>query len=409
MPRRRILFLGLNYAPEPVGIGPYTAGLAESLAARGHTVHAVVGQPYYPDWALFDRFHRRWKRSVENGVSITRCPHYIPAHPTGTRRLAHHLSFASAAFPSLRARAAQLQPDLIFTVAPSMVAVPVAKRVARRLGIPLWLHVQDFEVGAALATGLIGQQSRRIAAARSLERRMLGGADIVSTISPAMCAALVDKGVPAGRVIEMRNWANHSEAMQGEDGSALRQRWGLIGKTVVLYSGTMSHKQGLDIVIDAARQLEGRGDLVFVIAGKGPKRAAIERQAADLANVRIEGLQDEAQVGALLRMADIHLLPQIEGAADLVLPSKISNMLASARPIVATVKPDSGIAREVTGCGLLVPPGDANALARAIVSLADNPALREIFGARGAARALERWSKDKVIDVFEAQMQALLG
>ena len=399
----------MNYAPEPVGIGPYTAGLAESLAARGHTVHAVVGQPYYPDWALFDRFHRRWKRSVENGVSITRCPHYIPANPTGTRRLAHHLSFASAAFPSLRARAAQLQPDLIFTVAPSMVAVPVAQRVARRLGIPLWLHVQDFEVGAALATGLIGQQSRRIAAARSLERRMLGGADIVSTISPAMCAALVDKGVPAGRVIEMRNWANHSEAMQGEDGSALRQRWGLIGKTVVLYSGTMSHKQGLDIVIDAARQLEGRGDLVFVIAGKGPKRAAIERQAADLANVRIEGLQDEAQVGALLRMADIHLLPQIEGAADLVLPSKISNMLASARPIVATVKPDSGIAREVTGCGLLVPPGDANALAQAIVSLADNPALRQDFGARGAARALERWSKDKVIDVFEAQMQALLG
>ena len=406
---RRLLFLGLNYSPEAVGIGPYTAGLAEGLAARGHSVHAVVGQPYYPDWKLFDRYHRRWKRSVENGVSITRCPHYIPATPTGKRRIVHHLSFASAAYPSLRARAAQLRPEMIFTVAPSMATVPVAQRLARRLGIPLWLHVQDFEVDAALATGLIGQGGRRIDAAARFERRVLCGADIVSSISPAMCRMLERKGIASSRILEMRNWANHADAMKGENGESYRRLWGLEGQTVVLYSGTISHKQGLDVVIGAARRLAARGDITFVIAGEGPKRAEIERQAQGLPNVRIADLQDDERVGALLRMADIHLLPQIAGAADLVLPSKIGNMLASARPIVATAHPGSGIADELDGCGLLVPPGDADALALAVRTLADDPAARDKMGAICKERAARRWSKQLVVDLFEARMEALLA
>ncbi len=408
-PRRRILILGLNYSPEQIGIGPYTAGLAEALAERGHKVHAVVGQPYYPDWRLHDRYHRSWKHTVENGVSITRCPHYIPANPTGRKRLVHHLSFASAAYAKVAGCAKRLRPDLIFTVAPSMIAVPVAQRAARRMGIPLWLHIQDFEVGAALATGLMGGGRRRLDAALAFERRMLEGADLVSTISPAMRDMLIAKGRDPDRVIELRNWANHAASIGPADGTDLKRSWGLADKTVALYSGNISHKQGLDGVIVAARSLVRRGDIAFVIAGEGPLRQSIEQQVAGLPNVTLKPLQEGPRVGEMLRMADIHLLPQIEGAADLVLPSKIGNMLTSARPVVATVHPGSGIADELTGCGAIVPPGDPEALARAIVGLADDPARRASMGELGAERARMRWSKRSVVDQFEARMQALLA
>ncbi len=372
-------------------------------------MHAVVGQPYYPDWRRHDGFRRGWHRTAENGVSIVRCPHYIPADPTGRRRLVHHLSFAGAAYAKVREEARRSRPDLVFTVAPSMIAVPVAQRVARRLGIPLWLHIQDFEVGAALATGLMGGGRRRLGAALAFERRVLEGADLVSTISPAMRAVLIEKGRDPDRVIELRNWANHAAAIGMADGADLKRRWGLDGKTVALYSGNISHKQGLDAVVAAARSLVSRGDIAFVIAGEGPLRPTIERQVGDLPNVTLKPLQEGGSVGEMLRMADIHLLPQIEGAADLVLPSKIGNMLTSARPVVATVHPGTGIADELEGCGVIVPPGDPAALAGAVAELADAPVRRASMGTFAAERGRLRWSKRSVVDTFEARMQALLA
>ena len=406
---RKILFIGLNYAPEPIGIGPYSAGLCEGLVERGHAVRAIVGQPYYPAWKLFDRFKGRWMSSEENGVQITRCPHYIPANPNGRRRLAHHLSFASSCYPPARMARMEFRPDLVLTVAPSMVAVPVAARMARRAGVPLWLHIQDFEVGAALATGLIDREGRTASAASSFEYRVLHMANVVSTISEPMCALVEAKGVARDRIVEIRNWANHSPAIEAGAGRGLRAEWGLEGKTVALYSGNIANKQGLDVVVDTARLLERREDIAFVIVGEGPNRLNLERHAAGLDNLQFRDLRKAEEVGSLLRMADIHLLPQLAAAADLVLPSKLGNMLVSGRPIVAAAAPGTGIARELAGCGVIVPPETPAAMAQAVVSLADDPSSRDSMGGRAKVRAQEAWSQAAALDRFEKRMHELLG
>ena len=409
MTARRILFIGLNYAPEPIGIGPYSAGLAEALVERGHTVEAIVGQPYYPEWKLFPRFKRRWKTSEENGVKITRCPHYIPANPTGKKRMAHHASFASSAYPAARRARRDLKPDLVFTVAPSMIAAPVALRMARRAGVPLWMHVQDFEVGAALATGLIDSESRMANAAARFEDRMLHSADLVTTISHPMCQLLATKGIASDRIMEMRNWANHADAMDKADGQSLRREWGLDGKVVALYSGNIANKQGLDVVIEAARMMQDREDIVFVICGEGPNRLKLEQLAKGLGNVVFRDLQPEARIGDLLTMADIHLLPQLHDAEDLVLPSKLGNMLASGRPVIATVRPGTGIARELLDCGIVVPPEEPASIVTAISALAAHPDYRVRMGKAAADRARHAWTKDSVIERFEEGLERLLG
>lgn len=401
MKRANILFVGLNYAPEPVGIGPYSQGLTQALVARGHRVEAVVGKPYYPQWRTYPGFAGGgWSTAVEEGVTVTRCPHYVPANPSGARRIAHLASFAlSALGPGLRAalRPAEARPQVVVTVAPALLSVFTAWLAAKLAGARLWIHVQDFEVEAALATGLLPDAGWAARLSRWLEARLLRLGDKVSTISPQMCAKLVAKGVAGDRVVEVRNWADTRFAPDPAGAEALRREWGLGEQKVALYSGNIARKQGIEILIEAARLLEKRDDIVFVICGEGPNRAALEQLAGGLRNVRLRDLQPAERMGAMLNMADLHLLPQIAGAADLVLPSKLTNMLFSGRPVVATTEPGTGLYDEVDGCGTVTPPGDAVALAKAIAALSDDPARRESLGAAARKRAAERWMKEAII------------
>lgn len=404
-----ILIVGLNYAPEPVGIGPYTQGLAEALNEAGYRVSVVCGQPYYPQWRRHDGYGPGYGRSTENGVTVTRCPHYIPAKPGGLKRIVHLASFALSALPpALRAVIArQTRPATVIAIVPALLSVVSAWVVARLCGAKLWVHVQDFEAEAAVATGLLraGRLPARLALAA--ERFLLRRADRVSTISPQMAARLAAKGVAAPRILELRNWADNRFMPDTQGAKALRRALGLEGRTVALYSGNIARKQGIEVLVDAARLLAERPDIAFVICGEGPNRAALESRAAGFANVQLRDLQPAERMGALLAMADLHLLPQIAGAADLVLPSKLTNMLASGRPVVATTEPGTGLFAEVEGCGLLTPPEDAETLAAAIAALADDPQRRAELGKAAVARAAERWSKPAIIARWIAALDAL--
>jgi hypothetical protein len=159
-------------------------------------------------------------------------------------------------------------------------------------------------------------------------------------------------------------------------------------RQVCLYSGNIANKQGIEILIEVARKLHARRDILFVICGEGPNRANLQTLAQGLDNVMFHKLQPLERMQDLLGLASIHLLPQIPGAADLVLPSKLTNMLASGRPVVATAMPGTGLYDEVEGCGINVEPGDVTAMAEAIVALADAPDRRAELGRLASARAV---------------------
>ncbi|MFC0590020.1 WcaI family glycosyltransferase [Novosphingobium aquiterrae] len=410
MSATRILVVGLNYAPEPVGIGPYSQGLAEALAAQGREVAVICGQPYYPRWQRYPGFSAGWTKAYEGGVSVTRCPHYIPAQPGGLKRIVHLASFALSALPAaLRAalRGKGARPHVVIAVAPALLSVVTAWLAARIAGAKLWVHVQDFEAEAAVATGLLRRDSLPARLALWCERHILRLADRVSTIGPQMASRLVAKGVAPSRVTELRNWADARFIPDPAGAAQLRSQWGLGTRTVALYSGNIALKQGIEVLVDAARLLQDRTDIAFVICGEGPSRAVLEHHAAGLDNLQLRDLQPAARMGAMLAMADLHLLPQIAGAADLVLPSKLTNMLASGKPVVATSEPGTGLSAEVDGCGVMSPPGDPAALAQSIAALADDPAWRSALGKAARQRAIERWQKDAIVGRWAEELDAL--
>lgn len=401
----KILMLGLNYAPEMIGIAVYTQGLAESLAQRGHDVHVIAGKPYYPTWKVFEGFRSGWKRrGVEGRVDVTRLAHYVPNIPTGARRILHHASFALSSLIPTVFLALWQQPDIVMTIAPSLMSAPVAWLAARLCGARCWLHIQDFEVEAAMATGLVSSSGMGARAALWFESVALRLFDRVSSISPAMCRKLLAKGLPAERVVEFRNWADVANISPIVADSSYRAELGISTPYVALYSGNIANKQGIDIVVAAARRLRHRSDLTFVVCGEGPNRANLEAQAVDFGNIQFRDLQPKDRLCDLLGLATVHLLPQLASAADLVLPSKLANMLASGRATVATAHPGTGLAAEIEGCGLVVPPEDEAAFANAIERLLDDPEARTVFSAAARCRAEERWEREVIVSDFEAEL-----
>ena len=402
----KVLILSLNYAPEQIGIGPCSTGWAEHLARAGHRVTVVTAQPYYPDWRIAAGHRNLWRRTMENGVKVVRCPHYVPRQPTGVRRVLHQASFALAAMWPMLARAIVRRPDLVVAVAPSLIAAPVARFATVLAGAKSWLHVQDFELEAALSTGLLAEGFLLNAASR-FERTMLSSFDVISTISPQMCRKLAAKGVPEGQIRELRNWADIDAIEPLDRPSPLRREWQISAPHVALYSGNIANKQGIDLVLDAARILRQRSDIQFVICGNGPDRARLESLAADLPNVCFHDLQPRERLADVLGLASVHLLPQIAGIADLVLPSKLANMFASGRPVVATAAPGTGIADEVRGAGVVVPPGDAATFAAAIANLLNDPDRRARLGRAARIKAERSWARSAILQRCDQEMRQL--
>lgn len=401
----KILLLGLNYAPERIGIGPYTTGLVEALAERGHEIRAIVGQPYYPEWRA-RQGHGGWSSETQGTIRVYRVPHAIPRHPTGPARLWQQASFFLAALPLMLKHGLTWRPDRVIAIAPSLLAAPLALLAARLSGGVSWLHVQDFELEAAQATGLMANNRSLLRLLGGFERAILGAFDRVSTISPAMCRRLAAKGVVPGRIAEHRNWAELDRIRPLDGPSAFLRDWTIDTPHVALYSGALGRKQGLDLVLAAARRLTHRRDLTFMICGNGPERRTLEDLATGLANVRFFDLQPAERLGELLGLASFHLLPQIAGAADLVLPSKLANMLASGRPVIATAAPGTAIAAEIEGCGQAVEPGNAVALAAAIEHLCDDPTLAARLGRAARRRAEARWSRRTILTDFVSAIEA---
>ena len=182
---------------------------------------------------------------------------------------------------------------------------------------------------------------------------------------------------------------------------------------LVLYAGNMGRKQGLEVVLEAAAHLAGDERLRFLLAGDGAARGDLERRAGELGlrNVRFLPVQPAERLGEMFAAGDIHLVVQRAEAADLVMPSKLSNILAAGRASVVTAEPETELYRVVAGNGLGVAcaPDDGAALAAAIRRLADDGALRDEAGRRARAYAERHLDRDRILLAFEARLAELVS
>ena len=402
----RILIYGLNYEPEWVGTGKFTGEMARYLAQSGHAVHVVTAPPYYPTWRIRPGYSAwRYRRETLGGVDVIRCPLWVPRHPSGLTRLLHLLSFALSSAPALLVQASW-HPQLILAVAPTLAAAPAAWLSARLFGCPAWLHIQDFELEAALRLEMLPGMRPLARLLQQAESWLLNRFDHLSTISARMQERLWHQGIPAHKTSLLPNWVDCDEIFPHPGPHSYREQWDIpMDKILLLYAGSMGEKQGLELIIQAARQLQADPRLQFVLCGAGSSRQRLEELAAGLDNVRFVPLQPPEALTYLLHAADIHLLVQRPAAADLVMPSKLTGMLASGRPVLATAEPDTELARVVSQVGVCVPPENLDAFCAAVQQLADQPDLRARLGNLGRLYAEEHLDRRLVLSRLEAELR----
>ena len=379
----RLLFYGINFWPELTGVGKYTGEMCRWLADHGHAVEVVTAPPYYPAWKVSPGYqrlgyqHEIWGDGGQ--VHITRCPIWVPQTLSTLRRLLHLASFALFSVPALW-RQLRRRPDMVLVIAPTLFVVPAAMALARWFKVPTWIHVQDFEVDAMFSLGLGGAQGWIQRSALAVESGLLSAFDRASSITPRMVDRLQSKGVLKDHCVLLPNWVDLAAVFPLTGGNAFRRQLGLRDdEIVVLYAGNMGEKQGLELVIDAARALQGHAYLRFVLAGDGSARQRLQQSAVDIPQLAWLPLQPADRLNELLNAADVHILPQRADAADLVMPSKLTGMLASGRPVLGTAARDTQLGQVLDAVGRRVDPGDSAAITAALVDMAnDRAALREL-------------------------------
>ena len=395
--------------------------MAAWLSARGHEVHVVTAPPYYPAWRIDDRYRGTWYRT-ERGVgepTVFRVPLYVPPRPSGVKRMLHLFSFMVGSLPVML-REIFWRPDVVFTVEPTFFGAPLALLVAKLSGAASWLHVQDFEIDAAFELGLLPREGPVHALALWLEKTFTQAFTRVSSISGLMVNRTEQKGIPKERAVMFPNWVDVDAVRPMSGPNSFRQALGLDGpsdKLVALYSGNMGNKQGLELlpVLAAAFGPEGRyadERVHFLLCGDGAFRPTLETLVAGLPNVTLLPLQPMDKLNELLNAADIHLLPQRGGAADLVMPSKLTGQVSSGRVVLAMADPGTQVEKVVNHpvrpCGVVVPADDAEALQAGLARLVADPELRLSLGRNGREYAVKFLGREEVLLQFERDLLAVV-
>jgi putative colanic acid biosynthesis glycosyltransferase WcaI len=383
---KHALLVGINYAPEPTGIAPYTTGMAEHLAKHAGRVTMLTGMPHYPNWTLnrADRWVLRSSKELAlgngNGLTLRRARHYVPRSQSAITRAWYEASFlANASSTRFRHR-----PDLVIGVTPSLSGAVTGARLARRHGSKLLIVVQDLMAKAATQSGIRGgDYAARTTAA--IERYALTKADRVAIVSEAFRDQLHEYGVADEKISVLPNWTHISPTQLSQSQCRRDLGWPIDPFTVV-HTGNMGLKQDLGNMVEAARLCQNVPGIHFVIVGDGSQRAEVETQGADVQNLTFVDPLHGDEYPKALAAADLLVVNERPGVGDMSLPSKLTSYLSTGRPVLAAVAPDGATALELKntgGAALLVPPGGPAAFVAAVLALRLDPARRTRMAVAG--------------------------
>ena len=362
----KILIYGINYAPELTGIGKYTGEMAASLAEAGDEVEVITAPPYYPNWEVREDYRGAgYRREVIDGVTVLRCPLYVPGEVTGLKRILHEFSFVLSSLRYWLPRYFR-RYDVIICLSPPFHLPFVALPHRWIHGTYVVNHIQDLQVDAARDLGII-KQNWLLRLLEGAERWIMHRVSAVSTISSGMLRKIVNKGLRKEDILMFPNWVDGDLVYPVPREHSARMAWGFGDQDrIVLYAGNLGEKQGLESILTVADRMRDVPHLHFLIIGEGGAKSRLMALAEDLKldNLTFKPLQPLAKLAASLAAADVHLVLQKKAAADLVMPSKLTNILAVGGHALVTASPGTTLYDLVNEhqLGTLVEPEDTGAL-----------------------------------------------
>lgn len=361
---KKILLISYNYAPELTGIGKYNTEFCEYLVEESNHVEVITGFPYYPNWKLFKGYINFFYVNDEiNGVRIKRCPVYIPYKPTGLKRILMDFSFYwSSLFVLLNKLFFLKRYDIVFVPCPSFLMgfhILLLRIFWRKT--KFIFHIQDLQIDAALELGLIKQPYLKKLLFKT-EKFVLNNSSFVSTISEGMREKILFKSDQLKDVFVMPNWVDDNVIYSAKANISIISDLGIpLDKKIFFYSGSIGEKQGIEVLLTIAPKLAILyPNLLFVISSSGPYKELLQAEVLtnQISTILFIDLQPNNIFNHLLNYAHCHLVIQKKQAADLLLPSKLSNILAVGALSIITAEPITSLFNIVqnNNLGLVIEP-----------------------------------------------------
>ena len=379
-----------HFAPDVAPTGDVMTRLVEEFGRFGHRIHVVTTMPWYRRHSVEPEWRGRFvKREKTTWGRITRIHPF--ASTNRTNLLSRAAAFGAFSLMAMLVSVFTRRTDLILVMSPPLTLAPAGWIAAKRHRAPLVLNIQDVHPDAAVATGTLAD-NWLLNILRRLELFSYARSDAVVVLSDDLRKRLVPRVANEEKLRVIPNFVDTQSLYPTTRDNSYRRELGLTDETVVMYAGNVGFSQPLELIIEAARQLRDRDDLVFVINGDGSRRVHFETEAEELPNVTFMGYQPRNRLNELLAAGDVHLVPLQPGMGSISVPSKIYSILAAGRPVLASVDPGTEIDLVVTrsGAGRSVPAGDTPAFIDALSALIDDPNGRAAAGLE-ARRFAEQW------------------
>lgn len=408
----RVLLYSLNFHPECVGVAKYNTEMFEWLHKNGFDVRVITAPPSFPGWKIFENYNNDFVvENISSGdgtYKVFRSPVYMPRNISFINRLFYLFSFFISSMWNI-IQNLKWKPDVVFVTEPSFIAAPNALLFKYFSKSKIWYHIQDFEIG------LIGNRGWLNAFFNPLLKfyynLFINRCECVTTISEDMKKSINNMGV--NREIDLfKNWVDASvfERVVKSDTDIYKLKINIpIDKKIIMYSGSMGAKQGVEIMALIARhyfQLEVR-NLHFVFCGEGATKKDLVNSCEGLSNVSIFDLVDESELPKLLKCADIHLLPQRIGMEASVLPSKLLGMMASGKPVVVGATSGTCLANIVSMCGVVVEPESVNSYIDGLNYLISNSISSESLGRAGFDFVCETYNKSIILNQVVSKLRLM--
>ena len=402
-----LLVLCPHFDPDVAPTGVVMTRIANELIERGHRLHVVTALPWYQRHAIEPGWDGQLVRSERTEWGqISR----VHPFPTDKRNIpARALAFGGfTALATMVGSFGRVRPDAVLAMSPPLTLGMAGRIAATIRRAPLVFNIQDVFPDVAVELGLLtGDQV--IKGAKFLERLSYRMSDAVTVLSDDLAEnvrAKITSGLgpdaaqqQESKVRVIPNFVDTNAIRPSARENSYREQYGLLGKSVVMYAGNVGFSQSLDLVLEAARRFaQTRPEVVFVINGGGSARPDLERDAADLSNVRFIDMQPIERLPEVLAAGDVHVVPLRAGLAWSSVPSKLYSILAAGRPIVASVDLGTEVERTIerAGAGIAVAPEDPSAFVAALAQVLDNRDAADKMGASGRL-FVEQWASPAAV------------
>jgi putative colanic acid biosynthesis glycosyltransferase WcaI len=396
--RQRLLVLNQYYWPGVEATAQLLTELCEELAQE-LDVTVVTG--------VLHGHEDEPRRVMRGGVEIVRVASTSYERSKIGARAANYVTYLSSA---LAGGLLGPRPDVVLCMTDPPIVADVALVVARRFGAPLVVISQDVFPEIAVQLKRL-ENPATMSVLRFLVSLYLRRADHVVAIGDTMRRRLEEKGTPPERVHVIPNWVDTNRLQPLPKDNEWSRHERLDRKFVVMHSGNVGHAQDLDSLVRAATFLRDLEDLEITIIGMGARHVELVAlaQLLEVEAVRFMYYQPRGLLPQSLSAADVHVVGLASGLAGYVVPSRLYGILAVGRPVIAAADQDSETAQVVAevGCGIVVPPGRPDLLARAIRDAHDGRYDLGAMGARGREWVVREADRSVAVGRYRELLRAV--